>query len=587
MRHARLALRRYREERREAVRQLVGAHWSEESNPKKVIVNLLAMYVNIVGRSLISNNPRVSFSTFDRSLKPTVATMESWANHEIERQHIGNSLKRIVLDALFSVGIAKVCLGTPADAAMYGWQQKAGQAILSRVDLDDFVFDVHARDFNEVGWIGHRYRAPLEVIREDSRFSKERKNLSATSDAFYNREGDERIYKMGRGTLAGDSEEFEDFVDLWEVYVPRHRLVYTVADYDLAGPGGSGANAFSEPLLVQRWLGPETGPYSVLAYGTVPGNAMPKAPIQDLVDLHELVNNLYRKLARQAERQKEVVFAKGSASEDGNRLIETSDGEACKVDNPENLKQVSWGGPNQQNFAMFMNGKDLFSWLAGNLDIMGGLSPQSKTATQDAMLNTNSTRTIADMQDRTVTFTSHVLRNLCWYWWHDPFKVMSSTYSVPSVPEIQVLREIRPQDRERGSFTDLDIRVDPYSLQHQTPQQRMQGLTQVMTQIVMPMMPLLQQQGISVDMHAYLDKMAKYMDMPDLSEILTIREPPAEVSTQGQSPQMPQSTTREYVRHNMPGRTEKGDTQNLVNTLMGVNTGGAQRNGTPQPAGVQ
>src|SRR5207253_10472217 len=46
--------------------------------------------------------------------------------------------------------------------------------------------------------------------------------------------------------------------------------------------------------------------------------------------------------------------------------------------------------------------KQLFSSQAGNLDIMGGLSPQSKTAHQDAMLNQNSSQSIADMQDATV-----------------------------------------------------------------------------------------------------------------------------------------------------------------------------------------
>ena len=77
-------LRRYREERREAVRAFVGHHWSEEGSTKRRPVNLIAQYVTIVGRSLIAKNPRVMLSTFDPTVKPTVKALEGWANKEIE-----------------------------------------------------------------------------------------------------------------------------------------------------------------------------------------------------------------------------------------------------------------------------------------------------------------------------------------------------------------------------------------------------------------------------------------------------------------------------------------------------------------------
>ena len=58
-------------------------------------------------------------------------------------------------------------------------------------------------------------------------------------------------------------------------------------------------------------------------------------------------------------------------------------------------------------------------------------------------------------------------------------------------------------------------------MQASTPQSLLRDLNQVMQTIVIPMMPLLQQQGIMLDLNAYLRKVATYLDMPDLAEIVT------------------------------------------------------------------
>src|SRR5260370_6344382 len=155
---SRLMLRRFREERREMVRQYVGNHWSEEGTSEKVTVNLIGLYVSVVGRNLIAKNPRVMLSTFDRQNKPAVSAMQTWCNSEIVRMKMQNTLKRVVLDGLFSLGICKVALATPADSASVAWNLVAGQPFAERVDLDDFVFDMHARDFSECSFIGNRDR---------------------------------------------------------------------------------------------------------------------------------------------------------------------------------------------------------------------------------------------------------------------------------------------------------------------------------------------------------------------------------------------------------------------------------------------
>jgi hypothetical protein len=588
MRYSRKVMEFPRRIRRDMVLQYVGSNWSEEASREPVPVNLLAMYVQIVSRALVAKSPRVMLSTFERPLKPTVDAMQDWANKEIERIDLAGTLQRVVVDALFSIGILKVGLATPGDAAFLNWNIRGGDPFAVRIDLDDFVYDCHARDFSEAAFIGHRFRLPLKVVRDDPIYSKQsRERLTPSRDPRTNESGDERINVLGRGYYGGDSEEVEDLVDLWEVYLPRQRLVLTLADDDVAGGVSESVDGTDQPLRAQRWIGPETGPYHLLGYGIVPGNANFKGPIQDLLDLHLAVNRTVRKAIRTIDRMKENLLFQGASTEDAQRINEANDGEAVRVDNPDRVKNVVFSGTSLANLlTMSQTLNQLFSRQAGNLDIMGGLAPQSGTLGQDRMLDQNSSRTVIDMQERTVGYVSRVLRGLCWYWYNDPFKVMRTAHNVLGVAQIK--RTVTPQARQQGRFEDLDIMVDPYSLQHQTPQTRLAALQQVVTSTVMPLMQLMLQQGISFDINAWLVKVGRLLDAPDLQEILTIVEPPDQSTGQaggggaGEKPPMPPQTQRTYQRLNVPMRTDRGDALNALNAMRGVNPGGApQTNGVP------
>ncbi len=582
MQQARLGLRYNREERREAVREFVGNHYSEEGTPDRVPVNLLALAVNIHLRNLAAKNPRVLLSTFNRQLKPTVSAMQTWANQEIEKQDFVSTLSRVVLDALFSVGILKVALADPAQAASKAWQAKGGQPFCESIDLDDFVVDWHARKWEEVTFIGHRYRVPIDIVKDARYYSKARKQLTPSRDEPFNLEGDERIKMIGQQYVAGMTVEFEEHVDLWEVYLPRHRLVVTLADDNNTGPSSMGED---EPLRIQRWIGRDKGPYHILGYGVVPGNIMPKAPVQDWVDLHLAANRAYRKVLNMSERTKENTIFTGASTEDQKRLNDAEDGYAVRVDRPDSFKQVIQGGTAlQMVLPVVLETINRFSQFAGNLDILGGLSPQSKTAHQDAMLNENSSRTMTDMQDRTTSFTSQVLTSLCWYWWHDPYLVQKTAFTLPGIQR-QYTRQVTPQMRRQGRFDDLQIKVDPYSAQPSTPDSRLKGVMEVMTQVAMPMMSLLQQQGVNIDMNRLMQLIGELRDQPELAEVFTIQEPPEQQTAKGgggEEPGMPQSTTRNYVRESMPGRTQRGNDMNMASAMLGVNPGGAPQNGQPK-----
>ncbi len=580
MQRSRLALRQPRAERMHAVKQYVGAHYSEEANLQAVVCNLLATYVAIVGRKLIANHPRVMLSTMLKESKPVVGAIESWVNKQIEKIQLKNTLARAVVDALFSLGVVKVGLATPADAAALNWNLRAGEPFAEVIDLDDFVYDVHARDFSQASYIAHRYRVPLKAVRDSKLYGKQRKELTASDDPIFNMEGDERISILSR-TYYAQGEEFEDMVDLWEVFLPRHQLIVTLMDHQLAGATVEGMDPFKgKALRIQNWLGPKEGPYHFLGFGVVPGNAMPKAPVHDLIDLHEALNRMLRKLIRGCDRLKENTFVAGQASEDGSRILKSNDGEIIKVDHPEAVNKVVMGGPDANLFQIFGALKEVFSWLAGNLDSLGGLSPQAKTLGQDQMLEQSSSATINSMQEQVVGLTRSVTSALCWYEHHHPFKTMTTEKNIPGLNKPMTV-STTPQQRQQIPWEALEIQVDPYSLQASTPQSRLADLNQVMSQIIVPLAQQLAQQGMVPDMQVFLSKIAKYMNLPDLPEIITFAEPPSDPGQGAGGPPsgpQPAETTRNYVRRSVGGATAGGENLQAANQMRS-NTN-AQANGS-------
>lgn len=585
---ARLTLQTPRLNRLDMVRAYVGSNYSGDGSEKRRPLNLLSLYARIVGRSLLAKNPRAMLSVFDKAQKPAVAAMQKWLNKAIVDMDLAVTLQRVVLDALFSVGICKVAITSTADASASGWNVKAGQPGAWRVDLDDWVYDVHARDFTEAGFMGHRYRVQLDVARELNDFSRRRKDLTASNDSLYNTWGDERISGIGRGVLAGH-EEWTDMVDLWEIYVPSHKTIYT---FQADGDGGDPCLCSDgEPLRAQPWIGPYCGPYHMLGFGIVPGNALPKSPMMDLYDLDEAINMIYRKLIADAHRMKSCLPVRGAATDDAGRLIQANNGEMFRCENADTLKEAIWGGPQPLLQAFGEQLRTIFSWMAGNLDMMGGLSPQSKTATQDKMLSEAASGGVVDFQQTTVGFTSSVLDALGWFHWNHPEQVMDTTADVPGVPDLSVPLKLHPYGAQRmnrmtgnvepqplrrqARWEDLDRRVDPYSLTQQTPQMRSQFLDGILTQL-QPLMPMLQQQGIMLDAQFYMAKKAEYSDSPDLGQLFTIQAPPEVEGAGGQpeQPGMPANTTRSYERTNRSEVTGPGQSKSTIQALLGQDPGG-------------
>jgi len=438
----------------------------------------------------------------------------------------------------------KIALANPADSAMDAWDLKAGQPFLELIDPDDDFEDMTARTFDQCSYMGHFYRIPLDLANELYARGKD-DQFEASERMDLNDDGDERIETIGRGT--GHREEFEDHCDLCEVYLSRHKLILT-----LRMDGGI-PDSVRAPVRIQPWVGPPCGPYHTLGFLNVPGNLQPKGPVMDLIDLHRHFNANYRKLMRQTRDYKKNKAYRGGTSDEALRYKAALDGEMYQSDSPESIVDVESGGPSNALLVMGDHMKQMFDFIGGNLELLGGRSAQSRTATQDKMLNENASAGVVGMQEQVQNFVQRTMESMNWFWWYHPSKEMRTKYTLPSDPSIWIQRKVGPAGsglpmQRNGEMPK--IKVDAYSLTRQTPQSRLGFINQVL-QTVAPMMGLMQQQGVAIDANALLEIFARYGNEPDIQKIFHYVDPPQQDSqTQaGQdAPGLASNTTRTYNR---------------------------------------
>lgn len=551
----------FREERLNVTRQIAGNRYSKNAADKKIFVNLVQLFINIVGPKLIDKNPRQLLSTDATADEPVVKTMQQWGNDEYESMNLDIILQRLVLDGFSCIGIAKIGLATPADTASAVGNLESGSPFVLRVDLDDFVFDTNAHDFESAAFFGNRYRASKKVIEESELYDAEaRKNLSVSLNVRHNMDGGEKVGSIGRTNVSGNYEDFEEMVDLWEIYDTRRRKIYTFTDDDMSGPTGFNKGSDIIPLRVVDWIGPDTGPYVILAFNLVPGNPFPKGPLQDVVDLHEAANNVYRKLVRQAHDAKDIIMYRGNNPEDATNIQKTPDGGFAPVDDPKSVAAVSMGGPNEKLYKFLLELIQRFSWASGNLETIGGLSPQAHTLGQEEILQQQSSGPLSLMQKTMKIFTSRVMHNLNWFWWHGQ-QSMTIKHVVEGAPIRPIRQTVHPWDHKdknamRRTGPMPRVKIDPYSMRHTTPEQRAADLQGMVTQVIIPLMQLAKAEGLVFDFKEFLTTMGMLKDMPDLKRIMKLSDMPtpgdeSDQGEQGADPGKPAETTRNYVRRSM------------------------------------
>lgn len=542
-----------RKNRISAIKQFVGRHYSDNGSESNVPVNLMELAITVYIRQLAARAPRAIVSTDKTDLRPFASDIEVALNQVPAEIGLGTTLKKSVLDAMFTIGIVKVGLGTSGKKIL---DKEYAEPFVDKVSIDDYFVDMNAASRDLIQFEGNDYWLPLEDAKAMYGDGLDKDEYSVVSST-----GAEKAASV---SVNESHTIYKDMIHLRDVWLPREGRLLTYAIES------------KKQLRAVDWDGPEHGPYYILSYSEVPDNIMPLPPVALWFDLHDLANRLFRKLARQADSKKTVGAFQGGNDDDVQRLKQANDGEAITYNGAE-PKTITVGGLDAPNLAFFLQTKELFSYVGGNIDSLGGLSRQSETLGQDKLIADASNSRINSMAEQTIDFVKEIFKALAWYIWTDPVRERTITKPVKGL-DFSITKKWSPEIRE-GDFLDYNFDIDVYSMQDDSPGTKMQKITAIFQNYIMPMMPLLEAQGASVDVQALLKMVGKYSNLPELEELIKFAQQAPQQQgmgqDQGQRPDYVSTkapvTTRNYVRSNRSGATQAGKTDVMSRLLMGGN----------------
>lgn len=552
------ALKPFRTNQIAALRQYVGAHYSDKGSPSIMPVNFLELAISIYTEHLAAKLCKALVITDNKDLKLTAAKLELALENILKKIKFGEVVRSAVGQAMFSVGIIKTGLANTQTVLIDGQYYPLGEPFAGNVSLDNWVHDMTARSWDQIQYCGDRYSVSYQDVIDSDDYSKKFKDKLSPKEI---NELDSDTGEKSEGITKSDSilqKQYKETVDLWDIWLPMEGVIITL-DSDMGN---------SEIGRIVEWQGPKGGPYRFLGFNDVIDNIMPLPPVALWVDLNGLTNKLFRKLGRQASRQKTMTGVRTGNDKDANTIKNGADGEVIPLADPKNIADVKSGGIDQQAFLFLLQLKEVTSYMYGNLDALGGLNRQSETLGQDQMLTLNASKRLETMQQRTLDFTTGTVEDIAWYLWTDPvreYPVTINKYGTSIRTSLSVLDRVT-------DFFNYSFEIEPFSMQHQSPTARLAAITQIYERFIVPYVAQLAQRGIFVDFEALLKTIAKYANLPELNDILTYTQPqhPDNAPGASRATQSP-VTTRRYVRENRPGATQQGKDAVLAQLLAGGN----------------
>lgn len=496
----------FRKNRFKIIQLGLGGNYNRGGVYNDVPVNFLMLTLKIWLRHLAARRPRVSVSGVYPQLRPHAFRLQLRTNRTLDEIMFGKTLMRLALDGMYGQAVAKTGIEWAAKE-IKGTIFDYGQLFCEVVDLDDQIFDLSAKIWEACNFYGNKYLLSLQYMRDEKDF-KHTDDLIPETNANPMQDGVKRTEGISRGQRdAGD--DLNEQVRVCDIYLPREQLLLTMPEE-------------GEPVLLRepmKWKGPETGPYRRLGFGDVPNQVYPFPPVALWADLHDTANRIMSKLLRQAERQKNVMWYSGNAVRDAEMVRDTRDEDAIRVDNPAGIIEHASGGIDQANFAFWMNIQNLYSWFAGNLDALGGLSPQAETLGQEELLQGRASETVQDLQDRFMEFTREVVKDIAFHVFYDKMNAMDLPVHLPGTSE-SILVGYDPSEIE-GDYLDYNFDIEPYSMQPDTPAIKIKNLMQSL-QLLAPHLPFMAQQGLGLDYETLVRRIGEYTNTPDLEDIITL-----------------------------------------------------------------
>ena len=569
------------------IKEYVGAYYDQKDGGIGTrALNLIYNATRVLVPTLVMNFPKHTISTPYLQSREYANLLGLALDQQDLKLGIKDIYRRAIVDAIFTLGVLKTGLAQSDD--VYVFDDDLGQESVDNgtvytdaVDFDNFVVDPNCREymFADATFMGDRLTVPRQMLLDSGLYKNdliERLPRSGTE----NRDGDKASDASMQQIDKADNAALQDEVEIYEIWVPSANAIVTV-------PAAKEA-VYEEYLRVADYYGVKEGPYTLLAFSPpVPGNPLPVPAVGVWYDLHVLANRMAKKIVDQAERQKDIIGYKRSASDDAESVRDAADGEGIAMDDPDAVKTYSFGGQQNSNENHLQSLENWFNMLAGNPAQVGGQNIEAKSATAANVLQSNSQIGLEDMKDAVYQMAASEARRRAWFLHTDPLMKLPLTKRQlnaqpqqiqtpmgpqwlisPTMEEVQVI--LTPEARS-GDFLDYTFKIEPESLGRVDSKTRVQQAMAFAQQVLPATMAAAQVAmglGIPFNAVAFLIRMAKDLQITWLDEVLydpqfqaqmqmQMMMGPQQAQSKGQLPGQPNSgLNASMLQNGQPGQVQ-------------------------------
>jgi len=468
------------------------------------LINLMNRAVSAGVSYLAEGNPRVLIEASSPNLRSYAYSMRLVVNFLIEKYNFAeNVFIPGAIASYFGAAIARTFYEYDRQVSINGELIKVGTPRVAIIEPCDYIGDPSAKTRNDFSIEGDQYRLPTEYAKD--LFAKKNKFGKQMADYI---EADCKLATKysAMEITAKESYDFnklalEEYTTFIDIFNFKDKVIETIM------PMGHRAVI----LKTIEWTGPDS-PYDYLGYRYPANCPVPVPPAWDVYDL-DVTMNIMGKSARQlAESQKTLIAAEPAGKKAAEAVLRGKHMDVLTVKGMENVKQFNFGGVSAENYGWMQWAEGQFQKAgATTSDIVSGKGPTSGTLGQDQMVYSNASRMINSYYVRFHSWMSSILRKWVNAVMEDPttYVEILDTVKIPGLGNLEYPVHYSKPDKV-ADFSQLVLKVIPYSTQRQTPEVKYQQLFQLMTTWVIPTMQLRRQQGADIDLQMVDKLLADY-----------------------------------------------------------------------------
>jgi hypothetical protein len=428
--------------------------------------NFYYEWMSLVRPQIAFQNPRVRV----RSKKPDVnglqaIALEHYLNRWIRDTHYIRTVERATTHMAFGHGVTMTVLDdyTPGD-----YDDPVSRPRKIVIDPSQFGMDSLARSWEESRIFFHKCvedKASLleRAEKEEGWDKKAIKKLMTASN----------VKEIGRPDTTLDRGE----VCYWEVWIPpassksdsmENGTLLCIGNYSSAD--GPKSTFLREP---RPYYGPRWGPYNIWDAYYVPRSPWPMGPFQAMDGLVRALNAQARVNLRRARHRKDLLLFDESDTKDAEKILNAPDGAGVGISQFEGAKfeRVNIGGVNEDELGYEQWLDNLLKRGSGLSSAELGNAASGASATADAIAARGSAARLSFLEQKVYDAVQRDLKTVAYFAWRDEsivqplgidFQRELVKQGVP--PELAFSVPLEWKGGEKGSFDDLELEIEPYSM---------------------------------------------------------------------------------------------------------------------------